>query len=170
MGGCRRVAWQQMESRPIAAFQVFYDSDCAFCTRSARLLRRLDRARRLQLTPLRRAAEMTDAPSQARLAETMHCRDRSGRWFTGSEAWLRMAEVVPALRPLGRVGRLPVARHVVEWGYRLIAANRHRLSRLVGDDGCAIEPAHGVRDNGGTRRRVPLVMGLVRRVGRCGTD
>lgn len=123
-----------MESNQTADVQVFYDADCTFCTRTARVLRRLDRGRRLRLTPLSRADGMSDAPSQARLVESLHIRDRSGRWFSGGEAWLRIADVVPALRPLGLVGRLPLARPVVDIAYRLIAANRHRISRLMGDD------------------------------------
>jgi predicted DCC family thiol-disulfide oxidoreductase YuxK len=57
-----------------------------------------------------------------------------GRWFSGGEAWLHIADVVPALRPLGLIGRLPLARPVVDVAYRLIADNRHRISRLMGDD------------------------------------
>ncbi|MBA2557854.1 MAG: DUF393 domain-containing protein [Chloroflexi bacterium] len=81
---------------------MFYDSDCGFCTRSARLLRRLDGARHLRLIPLHRAAETTpDAPPEQRLLETMHCRDRSGRWFAGGAACLQISHIVPALRPVG---------------------------------------------------------------------
>ncbi len=123
-----------MESRPTAEVQVFYDSDCEFCTRTARVLRRLDRGRRLRLSPLSSAAGMSDAPSQARLVESLHIRDRSGRWFSGGEAWLHIADRIPALRPLALIGRLPLARPVVDVAYRLIAANRHRISRLIGDD------------------------------------
>ena len=126
-----------------AAVQVFYDADCAFCTRSARWLRRIDRAHRLQLTPLREAATMAGAPPRARLAGTMHCRERSGQWFSGGAAWLRIAREVPALRPLGRVGQLPVVRQLVEVTYRLIAANRHRISRLTGEDACRPDAQRG---------------------------
>ncbi|MEX1072209.1 MAG: DCC1-like thiol-disulfide oxidoreductase family protein [Chloroflexota bacterium] len=120
-----------MESGPIADVQVFYDSDCAFCTRVARVLRRLDRRHRLRLVPLREASALADAPSQARLSAALHCRDRSGRWFAGGDACLRIAAEIPGLRLLARLGRLPVAHGMVDLGYRLIAANRKRLSRLV---------------------------------------
>jgi predicted DCC family thiol-disulfide oxidoreductase YuxK len=120
-----------MDTRPAAAVDVFYDSDCAFCTRTARVLRRLDHRRRLRLVPLREAASMPDAPSHARLSAALHCRDRSGRWFAGGDACLRIADEIPALRLAARVGRMPVAHGMVDLGYRVIAANRKRLSRLV---------------------------------------
>lgn len=123
-----------MERRPVPDLHVFYDSACVFCTRTARVLRRLDRGRHLRLSPLGSAAGMTDAPSQVRLVESLHVRDVSGQWFSGGEAWLRISDVVPALRPLGLIGRLPWGRPVVDLAYRWIAANRHRISRLVGDD------------------------------------
>ena len=132
-----------VDIRPVTALQVFYDSDCGFCTRSARMLRRLDRGHRLRLSRLASAAAFPDAPSQAQLAAAMHCRDRSGRWFSGGDAWLRIAEEIPALRRLGRIGRIPVARWVVDRAYRLIAANRHRLSRLLGDEACVTDPVRG---------------------------
>jgi predicted DCC family thiol-disulfide oxidoreductase YuxK len=131
-----------VETRPL---HVFYDADCGFCTRSARLLRRLDRGHRLRIGRLSDAAAYPDAPPPPQLAAAMHCRDRSGRWLAGGDAWLRIAEELPALRPFGRIGRLPGARWVVERVYRLIAANRHRLSRLLGDEACETGPVDGLR-------------------------
>lgn len=114
-----------------AAVMVFYDSDCAFCTRVTRVLRRLDRRHRLQLVPLREASTLADAPSPARLSAALHVRDRSGRWFAGGDACLSIADEIPGLRLLARVGRLPLAHAMVDLGYRLVAANRHQLSRLL---------------------------------------
>ena len=115
---------------------VLFDSDCGFCTRSAGLLRRLDRARRLDLVPLQAAAALGDAPPERVLLERMHVRDAAGRWSIGGAAWLRIADAVPALRPLAWYGRLPFIRPLVEPIYALIANNRHRLGRLLGDDTC----------------------------------
>jgi hypothetical protein len=67
----------------------------------------------------------------------MHVRGADGRWAIGSEGWLRIAGVVPALRPLALIARLRFVRPFVEPVYGLIASNRHRISRLLGDDGCA---------------------------------
>jgi len=117
--------------------QVLYDADCGFCTRTARLLRRLDRLARLELVPLQRAhSAVPDAPSEDRLLDRMHVRDPGGRWWIGSEGWLRIAGAVPALRPLAILARIPFVRPLVEPVYAFIARNRHHISRLLRDEAC----------------------------------
>jgi predicted DCC family thiol-disulfide oxidoreductase YuxK len=119
---------------------VFYDADCGFCTRTAALLRRVDRSGRLRLMPLQRATEITaDAPPEDRLLEEMHVRDSSGRWVAGGAAWLQIAHVVPLMKPLAFVAELPVLRSLVEPAYAVIARNRHRISRLMGDGDCSLD-------------------------------
>jgi predicted DCC family thiol-disulfide oxidoreductase YuxK len=101
-------------------------------------LRRLDRARRLELIPLQRAgASIGDAPPVDRLLARMHVRDAAGHWSIGGEGWLRIAEVVPALRPLARLGQLPFVRPFIGPVYGQVAKNRHRIGRLLGDGACA---------------------------------
>jgi hypothetical protein len=39
------------------------------------------------------------------------------------------------LRPIARLGRLPLVNQLVEPLYRLVARHRHRLSRLLGSAG-----------------------------------
>ena len=124
----------------VPRLQVFYDADCGFCTRSAQVLRLLDRSRRLELAPLHEAASVTpDAPPASRLLESLHVRDEQGRWTAGGAAWLAMTDVVPVLRPIGLVARLPVIRRLVEPVYEVIARNRHRISRLLGEDVCPVD-------------------------------
>jgi predicted DCC family thiol-disulfide oxidoreductase YuxK len=119
--------------------QVFFDADCGFCAHSASVLRRLDRKHRLSLVPLQRAAEVVpDAPEIRALLASMHVRDRAGRWSVGGAAWVRIASEIPLLRPLAFLARLPGLRTLVEPAYALVAANRHRISRLLGDDACVI--------------------------------
>src|SRR6266513_3397359 len=85
---------------------VLYDESCGFCSMCARVLRRLDRAGRLRLMPLQVASDrLAGGPSMRELTETMHSVDASGRWETGADAWVRIAAVVPVLRPLGILGR-----------------------------------------------------------------
>lgn len=124
------------------ALAVFYDADCGFCTRSALILRRLDWLHRLEIVPLSQAAEVApDAPPEGELLELMHARDTDGEWFIGGQAWLRISDDLPLLRPLGLVARLPLIRDLVEPVYAVIAGNRHRISRLLGDDACRVQPA-----------------------------
>lgn len=123
--------------------QVLYDADCGFCSRSAGLLGRLDRAGRLDLIPLQKpGGAVPGAPPMDRLLDRMHVRDGAGRWWRGGAAWLRIADAVPALRPLALFARLPFVRPFVEPVYGLVARNRHRISRLLGDEAC---PTGGIR-------------------------
>ncbi len=123
-----------------ADLDVFYDADCGFCTRTAILLHRVDGGHRLRLIPLQRASEIAPgAPPEDRLLEEMHVRDTSGRWYDGGAAWLRIAHLVPLMRPLAFVAELPVMRALVEPTYALIARNRHRISRLIGDGDCSLD-------------------------------
>lgn len=120
-----------------ARLVVLFDADCGFCSWSATLLDRLDRGHALRLVPLQRAAaELDDAPPQQVLLATMHVRGRDGRWERGGAALLRIAGVVPILRPLAVAGRVPPVRWVFEAWYRLVARNRHRLGRLLGLESC----------------------------------
>lgn len=120
-----------------ARLVVLFDADCGFCSWSATVLDRLDRAHALRLLPLQSAAtELDDAPPEGVLLETMHVRSRDGRWERGGAALLRIAGAVPVLRPLAVAGRVPLVRWGFEAWYRVVARNRHRLGRVLGLDGC----------------------------------
>ena len=114
---------------------VLYDADCGICTEVAKVLKRLDRGRRLSLTPLQTAAQRT-GPTQQVLLESLHAVDELGRWWVGPAAALEIAERVPILRPLAWLSRMPLAYPVIDAGYSLIARNRHQLSRLLRLDAC----------------------------------
>ena len=125
------------ETAAAARLVVLYDADCGFCSWCATALDRLDGRHRLRLLPLQRAATyLDDAPPQATLLDQIHVRDEAGRWHRGGTALLRVAGVVPILRPLAVAGRIPPVRWVFEAWYRVVARNRHRLGRLLGLDGC----------------------------------
>ncbi|MEP7082915.1 MAG: DCC1-like thiol-disulfide oxidoreductase family protein [Chloroflexota bacterium] len=123
-----------------ARLVVLYDADCGFCSWCATALDRLDRRGRLRLLPLQRAAaELGDTPPDDVLLERMHVRDEAGRWESGGAALIRIAGLVPVLRPLAVAGRLPPVRWSFEAWYRIVARNRHRLGRLLGLDGCTYQ-------------------------------
>ncbi len=69
----------------------------------------------------------------------MHARDASGHWYTGGAAWLQIAHLVPLMKPLAIVAELPIIRSLVEPTYGVIARNRHRISRLMGDGDCSLD-------------------------------
>ncbi len=119
---------------------VLFDADCGFCEWSSEVVARLDRHRAIRFVPLSKAAAVLPGalPVETLLA-SMHAVTPDGVWLRGGEAWLRIMALVPALRPLAAIGRLPLLCHLVEPGYALIARNRHRLGRLVGRASCRVE-------------------------------
>ena len=119
---------------------VLYDADCGICSRTARLLTRLDRGRRLQLVPAQAGGEIPGAPPlEARLA-ALQVRDPEGGWISGGAAVLGIADALPVLRPIAFAGRIPGGRRAIECLYALVAANRHRISRALGMPACPREP------------------------------
>ena len=125
------------------ALLVLYDADCGICTHSARLLRRLDRGRRLDLTPLGAATGLADAPPPDVLGEALHVRDAAGRWAVGGAALVQIGRALPLLRPFALVAGLPGIRRLVEPAYRIVARNRHRISRVLGLTACRVDRARG---------------------------
>ncbi|MDZ7728218.1 MAG: DUF393 domain-containing protein [Dehalococcoidia bacterium] len=105
--------------------------DLRFCRACARLIQRLDRHGRFEVVPHQDAPwppmtqELYDACQGA-----LHVRTQSGRLYRGGDA------VIAILRGLGRrnlarVLMLPGLRQLVHLGYRAVAANRARLTRLL---------------------------------------
>jgi predicted DCC family thiol-disulfide oxidoreductase YuxK len=112
---------------------VLYDAECGVCRLTVRALRTLDWRRRLAFTPLQRfkATDPGD-PTRRRLLWALHVRDDRGQWQRGGDAMLRIASVIPVLMPLAVLGRLPGMSGPVETAYRLVADNRHPISRILG--------------------------------------
>ncbi|HEX9738937.1 MAG TPA: DUF393 domain-containing protein [Candidatus Limnocylindria bacterium] len=114
---------------------VCYDGTCAVCAVAVTRLRTLDRDERLRFVPAQRAtSEFPDFAARIEpgaLSSALHVVEPDGRWVSGGEAVLRIAETLPRLRFVARLGRLPVVNRLVEPMYRLVARHRHRLSRLL---------------------------------------
>lgn len=121
---------------------VLYDGDCGICTATARAVGRLDRRRRLDFVAAQ-VAHIAAAPPRALLLVRLHSVDDRGRWSSGAEAAVEIARRVPALWIVSAVARVPGALVVYELGYRLLAANRHRLSAALGLRVCQV-PTRGV--------------------------
>ncbi|MEW6225081.1 MAG: DCC1-like thiol-disulfide oxidoreductase family protein [Chloroflexota bacterium] len=141
-----------------APLLVLFDGDCGICTHGAHVLRRLDRRGRLDLRPLdawaRRDADRGEAddlasagaPGIDALRAALHVRAADGCWAHGGAAVTAIACEIPVLWVLGRFGRLPGIRLGLEAGYRVVARNRHRISRRLGLTACRVDnPADGRR-------------------------
>ena len=55
-----------------------------------------------------------------------------GATWAGGDAVARVVERLPLGKLIGRLLRLPVVRQILGVGYRLVADNRHSVSRLTG--------------------------------------
>jgi len=114
---------------------VCYDGTCAVCAAAVTRLRTLDGQERLRFVPAQQVtSELPDFAGRIEpgaLSSALHVIEPDGRWISGGEAVLRIAETVPRLRPIARLGRLPLVNPLVEPLYRLVARHRHRLSRLL---------------------------------------
>ena len=114
---------------------VLYDADCGVCRLTILALERLDWRGRLRPLPLQAYGQ--ERPTRDELLATLHVGDPAGGWARGGDAALRIAAVVPVLRPLAILGALPGARRVADAAYRLVAEHRHTISRVLRLDACA---------------------------------
>ena len=137
---------------------VLYDGTCGFCTRQARL------AQRLGGGPARVQLLSTSVPGvlENRLGLTRESSNRqmfveegeTGRLFGGAAAVARIVRQIPIVGPLGWLYYLPGLKQLADAGYKLVARNRHHLSRLLGwqplpDDSCADGVCGVARPHGG---------------------
>ena len=121
-----------------AAPALVFDGDCAFCTRSAEVARRLLPAD-VQVVAWQLADLGALGVTAERAQREVLFVDRDGRVSGGAPA---VAEGLRAAgRPwslLGRVLAAPPLRWVAPTGYRLVAANRYRLPG--GTAACRVPP------------------------------
>lgn len=128
---------------PSFAVEVFYDGDCPLCAREIAMLRRLDGGRAIRFTDI--AEPGFDATrhgrSHADLMERIHGRLPDGRWIEGVEVFRQLYRAV-GFGPLVWLTRLPGIAQLLEWGYRVFAAHRLRLTgRCASDGSCTVGSA-----------------------------
>lgn len=110
---------------------VLYDVDCGFCRAVLGGLLAADRRQRLRPVPLQSdegRALLPNTTEAERLA-SLHVAPAGEQPRTGGEAVAALLRELPAGAPLAAV--LERAPRASERGYRLIADNRSRLSRVV---------------------------------------
>ena len=116
--------------------RVFYDGACPLCLREVRMLRRLDRSRRIDFVDIAAAeydAAFYDLPYDRAMAR-IHAVTPAGEMLTGVEVFRRLYAAV-GLGWLVAPTRWPLLRGLADRAYELFA--RHRL-RLTGrSESCA---------------------------------
>ena len=107
---------------------VVYDRDCGFCRSTVARLRTLDRSGRLRFRPLQDDRLYAEYPRLTRAAceRDLHLVTEDGAIHAGGAA---MREVFARVggAPVTWILALPIARTVVELGYRVVAAERGRI-------------------------------------------
>jgi predicted DCC family thiol-disulfide oxidoreductase YuxK len=131
---------------------VLYDRDCGLCLATARLLGRWDRSGLLDLVALQQASldprpAVRAAAARRALERELHAVDvaGSGAVAAGGDAVLAVVGRLPGGRVPAAILGVPPFRWTVAVGYRLVAANRHRIGRLVRLEGpgCLVDPGRG---------------------------
>ena len=110
---------------------VLFDAECAFCRWSLAHLLRRDRHEKLRIVPLQSpdAAVLLPRLTAAERAAAAHLVTADGRVLSGGAAALPLARLLGADAPV--IALLRMLGAVTPCGYRLIAAKRALLSRLV---------------------------------------
>jgi predicted DCC family thiol-disulfide oxidoreductase YuxK len=110
--------------------EVFYDGGCPLCRREMGLLQRWDRRRCIRFTDISALAFDPQAIGKTfdELMARMHGRLPDGTWLDGVEVFRRLYAAV-GFGPIVWLSRLPGVSHLLDFGYKIFA--RHRL-RLTG--------------------------------------
>ena len=123
-------------------FEVFYDGQCAICTREINMLRKLDRRQRIVFTDIADAS--FDALGQTgrtyeTLMDEIHGRFEDGTVVTGVEVFRQLYARVGLGWAVG-ITRLFGVRQGLDLGYKVFAKNRLRLTGRCIDEACSVSP------------------------------
>lgn len=124
---------------PAFHVEVYFDGACPLCLREIKMLRWLDRERRIRFTDI--SADGFDPAStgltMVQLMERIHGRLPDGTRIEGVEVFRQLYGAVGFRRAVA-VSRWPVIAHALHLGYVLFAKNRLRMTGRCIEDVCAI--------------------------------
>ena len=118
--------------------QVVYDADCGVCQASTAWVRSRDRRGAFEFI----GNDIAALPAGVSRDETEH----TVIVLDGQRKYVRADAVARILRELhgwsfaGALLRAPGLRQLANWGYDRFAANRHRVSAVLGMRACAMPP------------------------------
>jgi predicted DCC family thiol-disulfide oxidoreductase YuxK len=124
--------------------EVFFDGECPLCVREIKLLRWLDRKQRIRFTdiaaPEFQATEFGKTPTD--FMDEIHGRlpganGDPGRWIIGVEVFRQLYAAV-GFGWLVRPTRLPGISHTLDFGYRVFAKHRLRLTGRCTKETCDV--------------------------------
>jgi predicted DCC family thiol-disulfide oxidoreductase YuxK len=124
---------------PPGKFVVLYDGHCKLCTRGARRLTALGRARAVEAVDFQQPGALARFPGLTYEAcmKAMYLVAPDGRLFRGFEAVVRAVATRPLLGIFVSAYYLPGIRQLCDRLYAWVAANRYRLFGKTVVDECA---------------------------------
>ena len=130
MNGARNDQWQ---------VEVFYDGECPLCLREIKMLRWLDRKNRIRFTDI---ADPSFAPADFGKTTQVFMDEIQGRlpdgtWIVGVEVFRRLYTAV-GFGPVVWLSRLPGVSHGLDFGYRVFAKHRLRLTGRCNAEICEV--------------------------------
>lgn len=93
-------------------------------------MRRLDRRMAIEFIDVADDAPADCPIDQAELLARFHAKE-DGKILLGAEAFAAMWRVIPILRPLGLIARIPAVLWLLERAYRAFLRHRPKLQRLL---------------------------------------
>lgn len=126
-----------------SAYVMLYDGQCRMCRSQAELVARYNDDERIELLDLHDVAVAARFPliSPADARRELHLVGPAGQIFRGAEAVRQILLLLPDLRGLGELMRLPGAMLLARPLYALVANNRYLLGGRVepcADEACAV--------------------------------
>jgi predicted DCC family thiol-disulfide oxidoreductase YuxK len=122
---------------------LLYDSDCGFCRWSVDKVLAWDRRRRLRPIALQdpEAADLI-GPLDSKM-DSWHLVTSDGGLHSGGAALAPLLGLLPGGRPFGAL--FSAFPGVTDRAYRLVARNRDRFGRLLGQSACSVDPSRHAR-------------------------
>jgi len=120
---------------------LLYDEDCGFCRWSVERIRRWDRRGALRFAPIQSAegdALLGDMDQERRIA-SWHLVDEAGVVRSAGAGIAPLFRLLPGGAPFSLLARaFPKSADRL---YRVVAGNRDRLGRMLGERACSVDPA-----------------------------
>ncbi len=112
------------------ALTIWYDGACPLCIREIALMKRLDRAERINFVDLTRTDAACPLDRTLMLAR-FHATTARGETLSGAAAFAAMWREIPVLRPIGLAAQNRLVLALLEGGYILFLRIRPLLQRLA---------------------------------------
>lgn len=122
---------------------LLYDEGCGFCRWALGKILERDRASVIRPVALQdpQADTLLDGMDPARKMASWHLVTPDGHAYSGGDAVAPLARLLPAGAPVAWIARL--APRLTRRCYAVVARNRHRLGRVLGQRACRVSPAAG---------------------------